>query len=268
MMQGMTLSTSSSGLDYFEPTAFGSRPAWRTDPVETLWTVIATQSRDFLVLPDGRADLIVRFRVEDDGMCTGAVPILVGPSSLPHSIRITPWDGFIGVRLRPGRLSVLGQAGDLTDRRFQGEEAADRVSALATLPTHTPSVETMMESFLRMVERIDPPEPTQDVEAALERLHLAGGRLQINDLAVLLGIGVRRLHRLFHRHVGLSPQTYAGVLRFQRAVRLRHRGVEPAAVADEAGYSDQAHMTRAFRRYGGFTPARMPEVALGSMPVR
>ena len=35
-----------------------------------------------------------------------------------------------------------------------------------------------------------------------------------------------------------------------------------AAAAYEAGYADQSHMTRAFRRFGGFTPANMVEVTL------
>ena len=69
------------------------------------------------------------------------------------------------------------------------------------------------------------------------------------------------------RHVGMGPQLYGAVLRFQRAVRLLHRGLTLVHTAHEAGYADQAHMIRAFRRYGGFTPARMPDVDLGWMPL-
>jgi AraC-like DNA-binding protein len=35
---------------------------------------------------------------------------------------------------------------------------------------------------------------------------------------------------------------------------LESRGVPPAAAAAEAGFADQAHLTRWFRRYYGITP--------------
>ncbi len=38
------------------------------------------------------------------------------------------------------------------------------------------------------------------------------------------------------------------------ARRLLSRGVPPAVAAAEAGFADQAHLTRWFRRYYGITP--------------
>lgn len=266
-------------LGYVEP--FASRPtdfARRCHSIETLWTVRADEERDFLVLPDGRADLIVRFKITasadrggvatGEGMCVDVVPMVVGPSTRPRRVPLVPGDGFVGVRLRPGRLSVLSDAAGLADQRLTGADAAEIVPALASLPSRAPSSKAMIRAVHKMVEHLPDQSPVTDLEDALDQLHLAGGRIEPGALARSLGIGARRLHRLFARHVGLSPRGYAGVLRFQRAVRLRRRGMTLAECAHEAGYSDQPHMNRAFRRHGGFTPARIPDVVLGSMPVR
>lgn len=240
----------------------------RCDPVETLWTVRGDAPRDFLVLPDGRADLIVRLKIAERGAIRDAVPILVGPSSLSHRVPITPRDGFVGIRLRPGRIGWFGDAAGLADRRLWGAAAIAHVPPLADLPRGAPSFEAAVAGMRRLARALPALEPAPLVEAALDRIHLAGGRTEPRTLATALGIGPRRLHRLFAAHVGLPPQLYASVIRFQRAVRLRNRGLTVAATAHEAGYADLPHMSRAFRRHGGFTPARMPDMALGSMPMR
>jgi AraC-like DNA-binding protein len=78
---------------------------------------------------------------------------------------------------------------------------------------------------------------------------------------------VRTLRRHLSRALGLSFKAYSSVLRFQRTMRLLTREERPLGLADaalEGGYSDQAHMTRDFRRHGGFTPgARPPLVLIG-----
>ena len=51
-----------------------------------------------------------------------------------------------------------------------------------------------------------------------------------------------------------SPKTLASVLRFQHALALVREGEPLAEVAAVTGYSDQAHMMRAFQSFGGFTP--------------
>ena len=269
MIRQMPPTHPANSLGYSEITAFGGLgpPARRHDPVEALWTVYDAGPCNFLVLPDGRADLIARFRVREDGRCTDIVPMVVGPSSLAHVVPIVREDGFVGVRLRPGRLGATGPASELADRRLSGPDAIARVPALRRLPTTAGSIEAMTEVFISTVSGLDAVSFLPDVEAALDRLHLAGGRLGAGDLAASLGLGPRQLHRRFARHVGLSPQVYAAVLRFQRAVRLQRRGLGLAAAAHEAGYADQAHMTRAYRRHAGVTPAYLPEVALGSLPL-
>jgi AraC family carnitine catabolism transcriptional activator len=76
-------------------------------------------------------------------------------------------------------------------------------------------------------------------------------------LADELGVGMRTLQRRFLEHVGVSPRQHLRWLRFERARHLllqhEHRSVD---VAIFAGYSDQAHFVREFRRFAGVTPGR------------
>jgi acetyl esterase/lipase len=52
----------------------------------------------------------------------------------------------------------------------------------------------------------------------------------------------------------------------QRAMRLIElHGLPVSEAAAEAGYADQAHMTRAFRQFAGFTPGSRIKVTLVSM---
>jgi AraC-like DNA-binding protein len=52
----------------------------------------------------------------------------------------------------------------------------------------------------------------------------------------------------------MAPSDYQRQLRVRAARRLLGQGVSPARAAAEAGFADQAHLTRWFRRYYGVTP--------------
>ncbi len=240
--------------------------ARRHHPVETLWTYRAVRDETSLILPDGRADVILRCRIQDDGACDGILPVLTGPATRPQVVPILAGDGFVGIRLRPGHAGMGGPADELRDRRFVGEDAILRIPSLAAVPKRTTDIRELADALLHASWQSLAPEPPAHVEAALDRLHLSGGRLRTAALTSALGIGARRMHRAFTRHVGMPPQSYAGVIRFQRAARLAARGLTPSQAAAECGYADQPHMTRAFRRYGGFTPNRMPDATLARMP--
>ena len=65
-----------------------------------------------------------------------------------------------------------------------------------------------------------------------------------------------QLLRGFARAVATTPHAYLLQLRVRLARRLLAAGRYPAEAAAEAGFADQSHLTRAFSRQLGVTPAR------------
>jgi AraC-like DNA-binding protein len=62
------------------------------------------------------------------------------------------------------------------------------------------------------------------------------------------------LLRAFRDETGLPPHAYLNQLRVRRARRLLDGGLAPALVAVQAGFADQAHLTRHFKRVVGLPP--------------
>ncbi len=80
--------------------------------------------------------------------------------------------------------------------------------------------------------------------------------MTLAELAGLSGVSRFQLLRGFARSVGTTPHAYLVQQRVRLARRLLAAGSGPAAAAAEAGFADQSHMTRAFVRQYGVTPAR------------
>jgi AraC-like DNA-binding protein len=85
-------------------------------------------------------------------------------------------------------------------------------------------------------------------------LHEATADLTADDLAVAADCSRFAAYRAFSRVYGLAPSDYQRQLRIRAARRLLSGGVSPARAAAEAGFADQAHLNRWFRRYYGVTP--------------
>ena len=99
--------------------------------------------------------------------------------------------------------------------------------------------------------------PPPSVTQALRRLTQAPEHpTTLADLAALSGVSRFQLLRGFSRAVGATPHAYLLQQRVRLARRLLAAGRHPAQAAAEAGFADQSHLTRAFRRQLGVTPAR------------
>ncbi|MCI0435875.1 MAG: AraC family transcriptional regulator [Gemmatimonadetes bacterium] len=90
-------------------------------------------------------------------------------------------------------------------------------------------------------------------------------RFQLLDVAAAVGVGPAHLAHAFRRHFHCSPGEYVRGLRIRWAAdRLAASDASISRIAVSAGFSDQSHLTREFRRRTGTTPAAFRRAATGS----
>jgi AraC-type DNA-binding domain-containing proteins len=76
------------------------------------------------------------------------------------------------------------------------------------------------------------------------------------EIASDLNISYRQLQRDFNAILGITLKEYESIVRFHKAVKhLEEKNIVQTAV--EAGYWDQSHMVREFKRMCGYTPVKI-----------
>ena len=81
-----------------------------------------------------------------------------------------------------------------------------------------------------------------------------GEQHHLNEIAAAADLPPYRLYRAFSLEVGMTPHEYQRQARVRRAMALIRRGSALSDIAAKTGFSDQAHLTRTFRRMLGVTP--------------
>lgn len=80
--------------------------------------------------------------------------------------------------------------------------------------------------------------------------------LSLTEAALLLHAHPTHLVRAFSKEFGMPPHLYLTGRRVDSARRMLLAGMRPADVATAAGFYDQSHLNRHFRRMLGTSPAR------------
>jgi len=94
-----------------------------------------------------------------------------------------------------------------------------------------------------------------DTVVGYMRAHLSR-YLSLDELAGVAGLSPFHFLRCFQKQYHVTPQQMLMALRLLEAKRLLALGEAPSQVAFATGLSDQAHLTHAFARRYGVTPAR------------
>ncbi|MDG0810547.1 helix-turn-helix domain-containing protein [Cohnella rhizosphaerae] len=89
---------------------------------------------------------------------------------------------------------------------------------------------------------------------AAHRIMKRQGNLSIAELAGQLYVSKRTLERKFNALIGASPKQFAGIVRFQHAIRLRHAGCDYLDIVQACGYTDHAHFAKDFKSFAGVRP--------------
>ena len=79
-------------------------------------------------------------------------------------------------------------------------------------------------------------------------------KITLDQVAKAVGLSRYYFLRLFKQETGLSPHNFRTQLRIDRAKDLLLKGMPPAEVALETGFTDQSHLTNKFRQFTCATP--------------
>jgi AraC-like DNA-binding protein len=119
---------------------------------------------------------------------------------------------------------------------------------------------TLLTSFLLAQLKL---EKTRDklVEESLDLIHQNIGSVTVRNLLEYLKISERQFEKRFSQTVGLSPQFYIRVKRFNEATRLmKTRQVEKLThIARALNFYDQSHFIRDIKAFAGTTPKRLSQ---------
>lgn len=200
------------------------------------------------VIPDGCVDVI---------WANGRL-FIAGPDTMSHEVPAAPTGAHLmGLRFRPGQApAALGlPAHVLVDQRpdardVLGRERAERLEA----GLRREGGEALAAHAMRWLEQADPADRL--VTRAIERLAVPGS---LPHLPKELGVSDRQLRRRFVEAVGYGPKLFERVSRLRRFVALAERAGPGrlGALAQEAGYADQPHLSRDVKELAGCTPAAL-----------
>lgn len=95
------------------------------------------------------------------------------------------------------------------------------------------------------------------VDAAVGFILQNKGGSSITELVRYTGYTERHIERSFMEYIGLSPKKFGNIIRLHGFLKLmKHQTKQHTLtqIAYEAGYADQSHLIKEFKKYTGITP--------------
>jgi len=243
------------------------------DLVATMWfgsgTVAYQRDR---ILPSGQSQLLInlgppQYRIEPGPPERRIRFVDVWYSGLhqgPIDTEAPHGTALLGIAFSArGTYPWLGQRLEgLADRIIPLADAlGDGVLTLRERLLNTPKTAQRFELVERWLNaRLSPRQAVHPaVRWGVDRIANTCGRMAVSTLATETGYTRKHLAGLFLQQVGLSPKALCRVHRFRGALGLLNgAGQVPwAALADQCGYYDQAHLANDFRAFSGLTPGEL-----------
>jgi len=255
----------------WRPAVPGIAEVFHAHFVEHAYPLHTHDTWTLLVVDDG----VIRYDLERAHHGTTAADVTLLPPHVPHDGRSATGAGFrkrvlyLDGGVLPDRL--VGAAADLPNLRDPTlRRRIDQLHRALGEPGSGFEAESRLalicDRLTQRLRRTSPatvPARPAPIAARLRDLLDAGDRPgpTLREAADILQAHPVHLVRSFTAAYGIAPHAYLIGRRVDAARRLLLDGHTGAEAAVAAGFYDQAHLTRMFRRYLGTTPGRYAAAA-------
>lgn len=202
----------------------------------------------------------IKTRVSEDLVLTSPGSIIVGPQVHKVDVAFGKHHIIVSVAFHPGGLYRLLKIpiyeiynlANLDTELLLGKEIREVNERLKEARTHLEMKNIVEHYFMKKIDtsRLMPWE-----KAWKEQLK-QNGILRVDSIASLACLGIRQLEQKTNLIMGYSPKTFAKLIQFSKAYRLKKMNLHLSwtTIAHESGYFDQMHLIRDFKRFTGSSP--------------
>jgi len=234
-------------------------PAPLREHVLCLWTETTSDRQppgSMRVLPDGCIDVV---------WTAGQSPHVAGPATTAAFPDIPPGSTLVAARFRPGMAAtILGvPAHELADAEVPlaalwGDRRARPGGRFGESRLARDGFDELQALLLDRLEQVEPGDRIVTTAAGWLTRHPEAALAHLVDRT---GLSERQLRRRFEAAIGYGPKTFQRIARFRRWLGLAQAtppdGRRLVDLAAEAGYADQAHLTREVARLAGLPPSAL-----------
>lgn len=240
-------------------------PAALAGYVDCLWSHHMPDGRQsrIAVVPDGCVDIL----------WSGRGLTVAGPDRVAAFPVIAPGATVVGLRFRPGiaasflRASLSEITGKIVPLdAFWGKTGREVEAKLHEAPDASSCADILANAVLRRLPAVSP--PPSDIAACLAHLaqHHGSPDNPVRSLAAASGTSERTLRRRCQEHFGYGAKTLDRILRLQRFLDACRKvpSLSLGKLALDAGYSDQAHLSREAKELTSLSPAEIRRQLVGN----
>ena len=245
------------------------QPPSELAPWIKLFWVFESRSNDRVpetIVADGFPELIIHFRspfaeINRDGQfLEQPVAVACGQLTRPLVLYSSLDAGMIGIRFQPGGMApfISDSMQTLTDARIPAEHLFVGIHQLIEEIMESSSDAQRVSACNRfLMKSIDYDRENLNIRRTLRTISDRLGLIDVESLTRLSGRSRRSLELAFQKEVGTSPKMYCRITRFRHlfdAMSNSDRSESWVQIALQAGFFDQSHLIRDFRRFTGDTP--------------
>ena len=232
--------------------------------IKRFWYAKIKKSKTiYRILADGAPGLIVQHNEGHSALFNPTidsylpVQFVYGQGTEPHINCFTEDACVFGINFQPTALKRLFSidASEITNSLIATEHLFSRDFSERILNTHDPKqiVQLLSEQlYIKMLRSQQNTMIGQSVNLLIEKTE----ELNSKTLSTQFSISRRQFQRKFKEQVGVSPETYLRITKFQKSIHLLLRSQEEklSNIAYALNYADQSHFCREFKYFSGHTP--------------